>query len=132
MGRCWACGGSGGVCFRIETGRGDAAVEFEADPGAEAEEKEDDEMNDDDDDTDAPAAGAPAVADKDAGAIKGVDDDLERVEDIVVDLLLLLLLWCFGCLAACSWTTMGGPTRSRGNVSGGCSRSELLLQWGPR
>lgn len=95
------------------------------------EEEEDDEMNDDDD-TDAPAAGPPAVADKDAGAIKGVDDDLERVEDIVVSLLLLLMLLCLGCLAARSWTTADAPTRSRGKVSGGCSRPELLLQRGPR
>lgn len=88
-------------------------------------------MDGDDDDTDAPAAGAPAVAEKDAGAAKGVDDDLERVEGIVVDLLLLLLL-CLGCLAAWPWTTSGAPTRSRGKVSGDSSRSELLLQRGPR
>lgn len=73
---------------------------------------------DEEDDTGAPAA--------------GVDDDLERVEDIVVDLLLPLSLLCFGFLATRSWTTTDAPTRSRGKVSGGCSRSELLPQRGPR
>lgn len=87
---------------------------------------------DGDGDTDAPAAGVPAVADKDAGAIKGVDDDLERAEDIVVDLLLLLLLLRFSCLVVCSWTTTVAPTISQDKVSGDCSRSELLLQRGPR
>jgi hypothetical protein len=65
----------------------------------------------------------------------GVDNDLVRVEDVAVDLIIpleLLLLWltCFNCGTTRSWTTTDAPTRLRAKVSGG-SRSELLLLRGP-
>ena len=73
---CICCVGC--ECFNIETGRD--AVELGTDPVAEEAEM--------DDDTD--AAAAKAV--KDSGATKGVDSDLDRVDDIDVGFSLLLLM----------------------------------------